>query len=83
METGTDLEHRRHPADVPDRSLVRLEDPRDALQKRRLTGAVVPEQAERLALRDLEVDVLEGPELVVPGPLPLMTVALSDRLRSR
>ena len=44
--------------------LVRLEDAGHALQQRRLARAVVPDDAEHLALLDVERDVVEGDELV-------------------
>ena len=46
------------------RALVRLEDAGHALQQRRLARAVVADDAEDLALLDVEGDVLQGDELV-------------------
>src|SRR5439155_15385611 len=46
-----------------DRPRRRREDARDKLEQRRLARAVLPDDAERLAWSDVEVDVLEGPQL--------------------
>ncbi len=64
MEARAELEQRREPAAGHDLALRRLEDAGDALQQRRLAGAVVSEQTDGRALLDVEVDVGERPELL-------------------
>ena len=64
VEAGADLKHGGHASRRGDCSPVRGEDLRDALEQRRLARTVVSEQAEGLALRDLEGDVVKGPELL-------------------
>src|SRR5688572_17899999 len=64
VEAGADLEQRPDaPGDV-DPARGRRGDAREHLQQRALAGAVVADDAERLASRDLEVDVAQGPELL-------------------
>src|SRR5881397_1818587 len=70
MEPGAELEQGGDPAPRGDAPLGRPEDPRDDLEERRLPRAVRPDQAERRALADVDVDVLEGPELLPTNPEP-------------
>jgi hypothetical protein len=69
VEPGADLDQRAHaPADLqfPGR---RREDPGEELQKRRLAGAVRPDDPERLARMHVEVDVAQRPDLARAGAL--------------
>ena len=68
VEPGAELEQRRHRAAVDDAALVRREDLGEAFEQRRLARSVLADDAERLALLDLEGHVLQRPELLVAGP---------------
>ena len=46
----------------PDRPGVRLEQPRDEVEQRGFSGAVWPDDAQRFAGRDLELDTIDGLE---------------------
>src|SRR5688572_26999648 len=82
MEPGTKLEQRRDATPHADLALRRVEDAAHALEQGRLAGAVVADEPDGLALLDVEVDVAEGPEVLVPalGPTevdgPLLERAL-------
>ena len=58
------LEQARHAAADLDAPGARLGNPREDLQQRRLAGAIAPDDADHLATLDLEVDILERPELL-------------------
>ena len=66
VEPGAELQERRHAAAGADRALARPQDAGDALQQRRLAGAVVPDQADRRAFLDREGDVAQRPEVLGP-----------------
>src|SRR5512145_2053959 len=68
MEARPHLEQAAHPTTDLRPSLCRRRDPRQHLQQRRLARAVAPDDAEHLALLNLEGDVPERPDL-----LPLAT----------
>ena len=68
VEARAELEQRGQPAPGDDLALVRLQDAGDALQQRRLARAVVAEDADRGALFDVEVDVVEGDEVFERDP---------------
>ena len=61
---GAELEQRGEPAARDDLALVRLQDPGDALQQRRLARAVVAEDADGRARLDVDVDVVERDEVL-------------------
>ncbi len=68
VEPGAELEQRREAAALADRPRGRPQDPRDALQERRLARAVVPDQPERRPLAHVELDVAERPEVLGSAP---------------
>src|SRR5450830_1638439 len=70
MEPGTHFEERRHATTGHDPPRIGEEDLRNALEQRRLSGAVVADQRERTSMRDLQVDIAERPELLEGGPPP-------------
>src|SRR4051794_13934471 len=78
METGAQLQQGGEAPDAADLSLGRLEDAGDALQQGRLARTVVSQQTDRFALVDLEVDVLQRPEVLI-GDLPGMDQTLFQR----
>ena len=80
MEAGTELEQRRQATPRDDLAHRGLQDPGDALQQRRLARAVVSEEADRLALRDLEVGVTERPEVLVRDPAEVDGAFLQRRV---
>src|SRR5471032_610975 len=59
MEAAPQLEERAHAPAHRDGSLRGARHARDDLEERRLAGAVLADEADRLAAADLEVDVLE------------------------
>ena len=65
MEAGPDLEQRRDAAVDRDRCRVGLDDAGEQLEQRRLARAVAADDADGLAVRDLERDAVERRELVV------------------
>ncbi len=68
VEAGTELEQR---GDLPgrvDAAAVGPEDARHALEQRRLPRAVLAHEPVRLPPRDVERDVAQGPQVLVPGP---------------
>ena len=65
VEAGSDLEQRRDAAVDRDAARVGLDDAREQLEQRRLAGAVAADDADGLAVRDLERDAVERRELVV------------------
>src|SRR5262249_34739265 len=71
VEAGADLEQRAHPAAESCMPGGGRRDPGEDLQQRALTGAIVADHAERLALRNLEVDLTQCPEIACLGaPTP-------------
>ena len=68
VETRAELEQRGHASPRDDLAPGRLQDAGDALEQRRLAAAVVPEDADRRALLDVEVDVLQSHERLVGDP---------------
>src|SRR3954453_10080429 len=65
VEAGAELQQRGEAALRAHLPGARLEDAGDALEQGRLARAVVPEDADGLPLLDGEVDVTEGPEVLV------------------
>ena len=55
VEAGAHLEQARHPPSDLDPALGRLGDVREHLQQRALAGAVAADDAQRLAVLDLEI----------------------------
>ncbi len=86
MEAGADLEQGTDAAADLGSTLGRLGDAREELQQRRLAGAVSADEADHLALLDLEARVAEGPQLadvLVGRPLPYKPARdIRERLRS-
>ena len=68
VEAGAELEQGGHLAVDLDGALVGAEDLGQALEHGALAGAVLADQAEGLALVDLERHVLEGPEVLGDRP---------------
>ena len=64
VEAGTQGQQAGHVADDVDRALGRVDDPGQDLEERALAGAVRPDDRERLAALDVQVDVPQRPELV-------------------
>ncbi len=65
VEAHAEFEERRHGAVDVHRAAVRRVDARQHLEQRRLARAVVADDAEELALGDVEGDVVEGVQVVV------------------
>ncbi len=59
VEADAELDERRDAAIYVDRAAVHGVDPREALQQRRLAGAVAADDAKELSRRDRERDVVE------------------------
>jgi hypothetical protein len=57
VKPGPDLDQRANAAPDLDRTVARPEDTGDQLQQRRLAGAVLTDDAKRLARLDIEADV--------------------------
>src|SRR5207302_1032493 len=68
MEPGAQLQQRGDPAPGHHPPLGGAEDPGHDLQQRGLARAVRPDQAERPAFGNLDVHVLQRPELLGPDP---------------
>src|SRR5262249_50625415 len=64
MESGSDLEQAADASPDHRATLRRRRDPRQDLQQRRLAGAVPTDDAEHLALVELERHVLERPDVL-------------------
>ena len=62
MEAGSDLEQAADAAADPHPAGAGLGDPAQDLEQRALPRAVAPDDADRLAGLDVEVDVFERPE---------------------
>src|SRR6185369_6185568 len=78
MKAGADL---KQGSDAPiqiDFSRRRLRDAREDLKQRRFAGAVAADDADHLARRHLEIDVLESPKLLVA-----VTAAISKGVERR
>ena len=80
MEARTDLEEGPDPAAKACLALRRRRDPREDLEQGALAGPVVADDAERLPAPHLEVDVAEGPELLVGLTAPKGLHPLRDAL---
>ena len=70
-----------------DAALGRLGDAREDLQQRRFARAVAADDADHLAVLDLEADVLERPELLDLSPATMarprsMSLGLARKLRA-
>src|SRR6478752_7401753 len=65
MEPGPKLEQGGQPTTVLDGAGGRLQDPADELEQRRLAGSVRADQSDGAAGSDLQVDVLERPEVIL------------------
>ena len=63
VKAGSDLEQRGRPAVELDASLGRQRDARQQLEHRALAGAVAADDPDRLAVVNVEADVLQRPEL--------------------
>ena len=63
MEPGAELEQRADTSFRADAARTRLDDPGDQPQKRRLAGAVAPDEPHRLTAADLHRDVAERPDV--------------------
>ena len=68
VESGADLEQGPHAAAEPRLAFGRRGDPGEDLEQGALAGAVVADDAHRLASLDLEAHVAQRPELLGPGP---------------
>ena len=64
VESGAELEQRGDAPALADDARRRAQDAGDHLQQRGLARAVVPDQAERRALGDVERDVAQRPEVL-------------------
>ena len=64
MKPGADFEQARDAAAQCDPARSRLGDAREDLEQGRFAGAVAADDAEDLALLDLEADILERPEFL-------------------
>ena len=62
MEAGADFEERGDAASGPDGAGGGRSDAREELQERRLAGTIAADDADHIALLNLEVDVLERPD---------------------
>ena len=69
MEAGADLEQARNASPQRDPPLRRLGDAAQNLEQRAFSGAVAADDAENLALLDLEAHILERPEFLDLIPL--------------
>jgi hypothetical protein len=67
VEPGAELEHGRHPAVRGDGARSGPVDTRDQLEQRRLSRAVVADEAVRRPPGDLQRDVAERPEVLGPA----------------
>jgi hypothetical protein len=65
VEPGAELEQGGDPAPHADRARGGLQDATDRLEQRALARAVGPDEADGGARLDLEVDVAQGPELLL------------------
>jgi hypothetical protein len=70
MESRTDLEQRADATLDRRTSRRRRRDAGEQLEQRALAGAVSSDEAERLAVRHVERDVTERPELILVGRRP-------------
>ena len=77
MEACADLKQRADAAAGADLAGCRGCDPGEKLQKGALAGSVAADDADDVALFNLEVDVLEGPD-VVAAALDAAVVGFSD-----
>src|SRR5262249_32574199 len=68
VESGSELEDRGHAAVDFDRTLRRGKRAGDDLQERALAGAVAPDDADDLAVRDRQRDVVQYVLLAMLGP---------------
>ena len=80
MEPGAYVEERTDASGYLRPALRRFRDPRQDLEDRRLTRTVDADHADRLALSDLERDILQGPE---PPPLSLSCTCSGPPHRGR
>src|SRR5207245_2218310 len=62
MEAGADLQQRTDTTSDSGSTARRFGDPRQHLEQRRLSGAVAADDADDVAVRDLERDVPERPQ---------------------
>ena len=67
METRTDLQEASDTAPSADTSHGRASDLTEELQERRFASAVLADDADDVALLDLEVDIAERPDIVGVG----------------
>jgi hypothetical protein len=67
VEADPKLDEGRQPAGDADPAGIGAVDARQQLQQGALAGAVAPDDAEELALADLEGDALKGAQLAVIG----------------
>src|SRR4029079_5781609 len=83
IEAGPEGQETRHVAEHVDRAFGWMDDPGEDLEERALACAVGADDRERLPALDVQVDVLERPELVglaAPQHLPERT---TDRRLAR
>ena len=71
VEAGAEFEQRGQTADVRHAPALGTKDAGEALEQRALARAVRTDDTEGLAGKDLEIDVAERPELLVPRAAPL------------
>jgi len=84
MKPGADLNQRREPAAHLYRTARRLHDAAQVLEHRALSGAVVPDYPQRLALLQIEGDVVEDPEFFrCQRSLPIATHRALDERRDK
>ncbi len=67
VETCAELEQRGDASAHIDHAARRRENAADDLQQGRLAGAVAADQADRLAVADIQIDVVQRMELAMPG----------------
>src|SRR5258705_12464092 len=65
MEAGTNFEQAGQTAAHLDVTVCRISDSRNNFQQRAFTGAIAADNADPLALRDVEINVAQGPERLI------------------
>lgn len=80
MESSADLEQAGDAAMDLDAAGRRFGDPAQDLEQGRLAGAVAADDADAVTLFDLEIDVLERPELLDLGDLAVRRKRMTDPL---
>src|SRR3954467_10296923 len=64
MKAGSHFEQAGNAAAYDDAPAGRLRDPAQDLEKRRFSGSVAPDDTDKLALLDFEVNIAQRPELL-------------------